>query len=289
MIDEHVHLWLKQRGMVNGLPVYDLGNGRSQFGAEVRQMLPPYMTDGVNSAERLLSNMDFAQVAGAVVTQEYIDGNQDEYLRQVRVKYSDRFRVTALYEENGVPDTHSVDGIKICGGRLKNLDLTACEAVFAHAAKNDLFIAIDMADGDIQTGSLREMARQYPSLRIAIGHFGMVTRPGWQEQIRLARLPNVYIESGGITWLFNSEFYPYPSAVRAILEARDICGMDKLMWGSDYPRTMTVITYRMSWDFIDKSTLLTPKEKQAFLHDNAERFYRFENLPEMPYIHHMAE
>ena len=155
MIDAHVHLWLRQRGMVNGLPVYDLGNGRSQFGAEVCQMLPPYMTDGVNSAERLLSNMDFAQVAGAVVTQEYIDGNQDEYLRQVRVKYPDRFRVTALYEENGVPDTHGVDGIKICGGRLKNLDLTACEAVFAHAAKNDLFIAIDMADGDIQTGSLR--------------------------------------------------------------------------------------------------------------------------------------
>ena len=103
MIDAHVHLWLRQWGMVNGLPVYDLGNGRSQFGAEVRQMLPPDMTDGVNSAERLLSNMDFAQVAGAVVTQEYIDGNQDEYLRQVRVKYSDRFRVTALYEENGVP------------------------------------------------------------------------------------------------------------------------------------------------------------------------------------------
>ena len=263
MIDEHVHLWLKQRGMVNGLPVYDLGNGRSQFGAEVRQMLPPYMTDGVNSAERLLSNMDFAQVAGAVVTQEYIDGNQDEYLRQVRVKYSDRFRVTALYEENGVPDTHSVDGIKICGGRLKNLDLTACEAVFSHAAKNDLFIAI--------------------------GHFGMVTRPGWQEQIRLARLPNVYIESGGITWLFNSEFYPYPSAVRAILEARDLCGMDKLMWGSDYPRTMTAITYRMSWDFIDKSPLLTDAEKRQFFHTNAQAFYRFGDLPDMPYIHHMAE
>ena len=31
------------------------------------------------------------------------------------------------------------------------------------------------------------------------------------------------------------------------------------------------------------------EEKQAFLHRNAERFYRFENLPDMPYIHHMAE
>ena len=289
MIDAHVHLWRQQRGRVNGLPVYGLGNGKSQFGAEVRQMLPPYMTDDVNSAERLLSCMDFAQVAAAVVTQEYIDGNQDAYLRQVRSANPERFRVTALYEENGVPDTAGVDGIKICGGRLANPDLTACEAVFAAADRSDLFIAIDMADGDVQTASLREMAEQYPRLRIAIGHFGMVTRPGWQEQIRLARLPNVFVESGGITWLFNDEFYPYPSAVRAILEARDICGMEKLMWGSDYPRTMTAITYRMSWDFIGKSTRLTEEEKQAFLDRNARVFYRFGDLPDMPYIHHMAE
>ena len=290
MIDAHVHLWEKQQGRVNGLPVYDLGGGRSQFGAEVRQMLPPYMTDGVNSAERLLSNMDFAQVAGAVVTQEYIDGNQDDYLRRVRQTYPLRFRVTALYEEKPLPENLSgFDGIKICGGRLTDRDLTRHVAVFERADQDGLFVAIDMADGDTQCASLREMAEQYPCVRIAVGHFGMVTVPGWQEQIRLARLPNVSIESGGITWLFNSEFYPYPSAVRAILEARDICGMDKLMWGSDYPRTMTAITYRMSWDFIDQSPLLTADEKKRFFHDNAAAFYRFHDLPDMPYVHHMAE
>ena len=290
MIDAHVHLWEKQQGRVNGLPVYDLGGGRSQFGAEVRQMLPPYMTDGVNSAERLLANMDFAQVAGAVVTQEYIDGCQNEYLRRVRKTYPVRFRVTALYEERPLPeDLSGFDGIKICAGRLSDPDLTHCSEVFERAAGEDLFVAIDLGRGDLQCASLREMARQFPSGRIAVGHFGMVTAPGWQEQIRLARLPNVLIESGGITWLFNSEFYPYPSAVRAILEARDICGMDKLMWGSDYPRTMTAITYRMSWDFIAKSPLLTEDEKHLFFHKNAESFYRFHDLPDMPYVHHMAE
>ena len=289
MIDAHVHLWLTQRGEVNGLPVYDLGEGRSQFGSEVRQMMPPYMTDGVNSAERLLANMNFSQIGGAVVTQEYIDGPQDEYLRAVRRAWPDRFRVCALYTEKGLPCTAGMDGIKLCGGRMKDQDLTHHEAVFRLAAEQDMFIAIDMADGDAQTGSLREMARQYPQLRIAIGHFGMVTVPGWQEQIRLAQLPNVYVESGGITWLYNSEYYPYPSAVRAILAARDICGMDKLMWGSDYPRTMTAITYRMSWDFVAKSPLMTEEEKHLFLHENAHGFYRFGNFPELPFIHHMAE
>ena len=289
MIDAHAHLWLKQDGIVDGLPVYALGGGRSQFGREVRQMLPPAMTDGVNSAERFLAHMDFSRVGGAVITQEYIDGNQDAYLRDVRRAYPDRFRVCALYEESGIPDTDGMDGIKICGSRLRDPDLLRHAAVFGEADRRGLFIGIDMADGSLQTGALRELAAEYPSLRIAIGHFGMVTRPDWEEQIRLARLPNVFVESGGITWLFNDEYYPYPSAVRAILTARDLCGMEKLMWGSDYPRTMTAITYRMSWDFIEKSPLLTDKEKQLFFHENAKGFYRFGALPDLPLIRHMAE
>lgn len=289
MIDAHTHLWEKQHGMVDGLPVYDLGGGRSQFGRQVRQMTPAYITDGVNSAERLLANMDFAQVAGAVVTQEYIDGNQDEYLQRIRAEHPLRLRVSALYEEKPLGNIAWADGVKICAGRLADQDLTHHEEVFRRAAAEDKFVGLDLADGDAQTASLREMIQQYPGLRVAIGHFGMVTTPRWQEQIRLARYPNVYIESGGITWLFNREFYPYPSAVRAILEARDLCGMEKLMWGSDYPRTMTAITYRMSWDFVDKSPLLSPEEKQLFFHRNAEGFYRFHDLPQMPYVHHMAE
>ena len=289
MIDAHLHLWEKQQGRVNGLPVYDLGGGRSMFGGEIKQMLPAYMTDGVNSVERLLANMDFAQVAGAVVTQEYIDGNQDEYLRRVRAENPVRIRVSALYEEQPLGDTSWADGIKICAGRLADPDLTKLDEIFVRAAGEDKFIGLDLADGDTQVASLREMIQQYPDVRMAIGHFGMVTRPNWQEQIKLARNKNVFVESGGITWLFNSEFYPYPSAVRAIREAADIAGMDKLMWGSDYPRTMTAITYRMSWDFVDKSPLLTAAEKQLFFHDNAEKFYRFHDLLQMPYVHHMAE
>jgi len=289
IIDAHAHLWKKQNGVVNGNPVYDIGGGKSDFGGEIRQMMPPFMTDGENTAERFLANMDYACVNGAAITQEYIDGNQDEYLKQVREANPVRIRVSALYEETELGDISWADGIKICAGRLADQDLTHHAAVFERAAKEDKFIGLDLADGDTQTGSLREMIMQYPHVRMAIGHFGMVTRPGWKEQIRLAQFPCVYVESGGITWLFNSEFYPYPSAVRAIREAADLCGMEKLMWGSDYPRTMTAITYRMSWDFVDKSPLLTENEKQLFFHKNAEAFYRFSVLPDMPYIRHIAE
>ena len=61
------------------------------------------------------------------------------------------------------------------------------------------------------------------------------------------------------------------------------------MWGSDYPRTITAITYRMSYDFITKSTELTAQQKALILGGNAERFYGFKNLIELPYIKNMSE
>ena len=85
-IDAHVHLWKTQKGLVGGRPVFGIGNGKVNFGGEVRQMMPPYMNDNQNTVERLIANMDYAGVNGAVITQEYIDGNQDKYLLSAKKK-----------------------------------------------------------------------------------------------------------------------------------------------------------------------------------------------------------
>jgi predicted TIM-barrel fold metal-dependent hydrolase len=250
-------------------------------------MMPPYMTDGENTVERFIANMDYAGVSGAVITQEEIDGNQDAYLLEARSKFGNRLKICSLYEEGKPFATEGFDGIKICASRLKTEDLTKHYKVFEEANRLGKFISIDLADGDAQTGSLYELIRQYPELKIAIGHFGMVTRENWLEQIKLARNPNVMVESGGITWLYNSEYYPYPSAVKAILEAADVCGFDKLMFGSDYPRTMVEITYKMSFRFILESDLLSDNEKALFLYKNAKDFYKFTHLEECEKIENM--
>ena len=289
IIDSHVHLWKTQNGRVAGKPVFSVGNGKSDFGGTVRQMMPPYMVSGENMPEMLIANMDYADVSAAVVTQEEIDGNQDAYLLAAKAKYPDRLKICSLYEEEKPFALDGFDGVKLCAGRFPTQDLTKHEAVFDAADKHGKFLFIELADGDRQTASLAEMIRQYPDLRIAIGHFGMVTRAGWEAQIKLARHENVRVESGGITWLYNSEFYPYPSAVRAIKEAAELCGMEKLMWGSDYPRTMVEITYKMSYDFVLKSKELTDKEKAAFLFENAAKFYGFDNLVPCEKIPNMLE
>ena len=136
---------------------------------------------------------------------------------------------------------------------------------------------------------MEKLIKMYPDLRIAIGHFGMVTTNGWEEQIALARHKNVYVESGGITWLFHKEFYPYPSAIQAIRTAIGICGIEKIMWGSDYPRTMTAITYDMSKDFIEKTSALSEDEKNRILGENAKDFYGFPDLDVPEKIRNMVE
>lgn len=303
IIDAHAHLWLKQDTTVDGLPIRTLKNGRSLFMGEERQMVPPFMIDGVNSAEVFLSNMDYAQVSAAVITQEFIDGIQNDYLWKVTNRYPDRFLVCGMCEfrkPGFLPHAKELiaqgfRAIKIPAQRLLlpegRVKLNSEEMVqmFRLMEENGILLSIDLADGDLQVGEMKEIIQECPRLKIAIGHFGMVTRQGWEEQIKLARHENVRIESGGITWLFNDEFYPFRGAIRSIREAAELAGMDKLMWGSDYPRTITAITYRMSYDFICKSNELTEEEKVMFLGKNAKEFYGFEKLVELPYIKNMSE
>ncbi len=303
IIDAHSHLWLKQDAVWNGMRVKTLENGRSFFLTEERQMVPPFMIDGKNSAEVFLSNMDYAQVGGAVVVQEFIDGLQNDYLETVMRKYPERFFVCGmcdyfvghiLEQANALKD-RGFKGIAVPGHRLltdsQRIALNSDEmmAMFHMMEDNGMVLSLCLAEGDTQLGEINEVIAECPDLKIAIGHFGMVTVPGWKEQIMLARHPQVMIESGGITWLFNSEFYPFDGAVKAIREAIDMVGAEKLMWGSDYPRTITAITYRMSYDFVCKSTLLDEREKRLFLGENAKAFYGFGQLPQLPYIKNMSE
>ncbi len=303
IIDAHAHLWLYQDTVVEGKTIRTLDNGKSEFMGEIRQMLPPFMIEGRNTAEILLSNMDYAQVSAAVITQEYIDGLQNDYLLEVQQKYPGRFfccgmvdaRKPGFYADAEKLISQGFKAIKIPAQRLITADnrvwLTSDEMMrmFRLMEKKHAILSIDLADGATQVAEMQEVVKECPSLRVAIGHFGMVTRKDWQEQIKLARHKNVMIESGGITWLFHDEFYPFRGAVWAIKEAIELVGIDKLMWGSDYPRTIVAITYRMSYDFIVRSNLLTEEEKALFLGKNAVRFYGFKRLAELPYIKNMSE
>ena len=166
IIDAHSHLWLKQDTEWNGKPIKTLKNGRSNFLGEEVQMVPPFMTDGVNSAEVFISNMDYAQVAAAVVTQEFIDGIQNDYLADVKRRYPRRFFVCGMcnYFAPGFCDeaeqliNSGFRAIKIPAHRLLldsgriMMNTPEMMRMFRLMEEKGIILSVDLADGDMQIG-----------------------------------------------------------------------------------------------------------------------------------------
>ena len=158
------------------MPIRTLTNGRSLFMGEIRQMVPPFITDGRNTAEIFLSNMDYAQVSTAVITQEYIDGLQNDYLLEVVKQYPDRFFVCGLCEfrrpgylaQARELAARGFRAIKIPAQRLLLeegrvwLNCNEMMEMFHFMETNDMLLSIDLADGDVQTGELEEVIQECP-------------------------------------------------------------------------------------------------------------------------------
>ena len=159
IIDAHAHLWLNVDTVVNGSPIHPLepNRSRSMFFGEERQMLPPYMTDGQNTAERFLSNMDYAQVSAAVITQEFIDGLQNSYLMQVQQRYPTRFfcfgmpelRKAGFCDEAESLIRGGFRGIKVPAARLPQQFLNDEMMKMLHLMEQQgVILGIELMDGD---------------------------------------------------------------------------------------------------------------------------------------------
>ena len=222
-----------------------------------------------------------------VVVQETMDGPQNDYLIDVRRKFPDRFFAHALpnwFEPDRVAAEcaklfeQGFRGIKLAALRIAgiaSLDDLRFMPLYERMEAEGHVLAVDLAAGADQAAEMERILKRCPKLRVAIGHFGMVTRGDWMSQIRLCRHKNVYVETGGIVWLFRAEGYPFRGAIDAIHQAKREVGTEKLMWGSDWPRTMVDFTYRQTLEFLRKEENgLGDAEKRMILGENAARLYQ---------------
>jgi len=289
IIDAHIHLWNKIAGRLGTQKVSPVANSVILIGSKECQGMPSWFKDCRSSAELAIAAFDDAGVDAAVVTQEYLDGNQNEYLLNAQKKYSGRFFVHGLIDfrepkrlRNEFISVHKKGfrGIKCPAMFLPQMGVKLDESdlmyVWEQMEADGMVLSIDLAPGDVQVRQMKNVIRNFTKLKIAIGHFGMVGHGNWMAQIRLAEFENVYIECGGIIWLFRQEGPPFKLAQSKIKQAMKAVGAQKLMWGSDYPRTMVDFTYRQSLELVTKGCdFMNNDEKEAFLGGNAARLYGF--------------
>jgi L-galactono-1,5-lactonase len=287
IVDAHLHVWNRLEGTIgNQVPVRPLGGGMIRLGERETLGMPAYLLDCQARADYVVAEFNAAGVGVGVVVQDYMDGVQNDYLLDVLAAFPGRFFAHALPNywdaDHVTQEAESLfrrgfRGLKLPAehllGKLK-LDDPRLMPIWGVMEEREYVLAVDLSEGQQQVGEMESILEGFPKLRVALGHFGMVNRGGWPGQLRLARHENVYLETGGIVWLYRQEGYPFPGALDAILRAKQEVGIEKLMWGSDWPRTMIDFTYRQSLDFVRKAVALTEDEKESLLGGNARRLYR---------------
>ncbi len=287
IVDAHIHIWEKIDGRIaNDVHVCGLSGGMIRIGHRELLGMPAYLLDCAAKAEYVIAEFDAAGVDLGIVVQEYMDGIQNDYTRNAVNKFSGRLLAFALPNywaiDNVAAEAKHLLSSNYCGLKLPaehllgkiRLDDARLMPIWRYLEESQQVLAVDLADGESQAEEMESILFCFPKLCVAIGHFGMVNCKGWSSQLRLARHQNVYLEMGGIIWLFRSEGYPFPGAINAICQAKREVGIEKLMWGSDWPRTMIDFTYRQSLDFIRISAVFTEAEKALLLGENARKLYR---------------
>ncbi len=285
-VDAHIHIWQHLHGCVGGrTPVTAVRDGVIQIGDQPMLGMPPYMHDCAALAEHVLAEFEAAGVDAGVVVQEYLDGEQNDYLLDVVARCPDRFFVHGLvdfFDPGGAATAanrlfeRGFRGLKVPAMHLEGqvaLDDPRLMSVYRHMEQASLVLAVDLTEGTRQVPEMKRVLDRCPQLKVAIGHFGMPNRRGWPDQLELCHYPNVYIETGGLAWLYRAEGYPFAEAQEVILRAIDLVGPDKIMWGSDWPRTMVDFTYRQTLEFVRNSARFDTTVKVAILGENAARLY----------------
>ena len=128
-----------------------------------------------------------------------------------------------------------------------------------------------------------EFVKKFPDHKFVIDH---IAKPDfkksdfsfWEKEVKkLAELPNVYCKISGLVteahwsqWK-NADFFP---AMDIVTEA---FGMDRLMFGSDWPVCLLAGSYTDIWSITEQYfSAFTAHEKDNFYGDNATRFYSLE-------------
>jgi len=132
-----------------------------------------------------------------------------------------------------------------------------------------------------QLGSVIKLVRQCPDVRFVLDHIGKPdikagTLDPWRAELReLSRLENVCCKLSGLVTEADWSAWT-PSDLRPFLaHAIDCFGLDRVMFGSDWPVSAQATDYPRWVATVDEALGgLTPDELHRFYVRNAEAFYR---------------
>jgi L-fuconolactonase len=132
-----------------------------------------------------------------------------------------------------------------------------------------------------QLGDVIRLVEQCPDVAFVLDHFG---KPGvkarllhpWRQQLQtLAAFPNVHCKISGLATEGDHANWTREQLKPYIEHAMAAFGVDRVMYGGDWPVSTLAIGYRQWIEIIDWATGdLADAAKEKLFYANAKRFYR---------------
>jgi len=248
--------------------------------------------------------MDWAGVDKAVLLQAPLYGDMNAYVHAAMQQWPDRFIGAALVDPWAASAPATFDylvsdlgfaAIKLelseAGGlgRLhKDLHLvdSSIHWFWEGVNRHGLTVTLDLGfigGRSYQTKELQNLIEAYPAARWVIAHLGWPSpqirlRPeveaAWVEQVLLAKHPNVWLDLAALPSQFADEDYPYPSVGKFVCRAIELVGAERLLWGTDVPAMLTMLTYQQMQDlFMRHCDCISQTDRKLIFAANALTAY----------------
>ena len=245
------------------------------------------------NGEEMVAAMDAVGVDGAIIVSTFNLYRFDpSFALSVHAKYPDRFRVVTPLDITN-PDidnfvgqwakTKGAVGVRLM---LRN-ELPSDPAdprlnnAFAVAGKHGMPVNF-LCWGRLDDGT--KLVKQHQDTVIVIDHLGLLqanhppqlTAP-WADLpklLALAAYPNVRVKISGACTL-SQQAYPYDDIWDPILRIIDAFGIDRCMWGTDWTRTIGMLSYEQAVAPFRNTTRLSDSDKAKLMGGTLEKVYRW--------------
>lgn len=253
---------------------------------------PSHGLDSATGAE-MIAAMDRVGVDAAVMVSSFNAYRFDpSYALEVYNTYPDRFRVVTPVDptDSAIEDvivrwaaTAGARGIRILlrEGMPTDPDHPGLVRAFTAAARHGLPVNV-LCWGILDKGAA--VVRRFPDTVIVIDHLGLlqpaqppVPADVWgrlPDLLALARHDNVRVKVSGACTMSHRPF-PYDDIWDPIRRIIDAFGVDRCMWGTDWTRTIKMLTYEQGVAPFRQTTRLTPDEKAQLMGGTLEKVYKW--------------
>lgn len=245
------------------------------------------------SGEEMVAAMDSVGVDAAVMVSSFALYRFDpSYALSVYQAYPDRFRVVTPVDASdpAIDDvvanwarTQGAVGVRIILREGLPMDPAdpGLNRAFTAAGRHGLPVNL-LCWGRLDLGT--EIVRRHPDTVIVIDHLGLlqpakppVPADVWGQLpslLALAAYPNVRVKVSGACTMSHQPF-PYDDIWDKVLRIIDAFGLDRCMWGTDWTRTIGMLTYEQGVAPFRDTTRLSVDDKAQLMGGTLAKVYKW--------------